>query len=89
MATHPKKLGYTHDEAVVFCTGWRLSFSVLEPTLKLFDRSIALCARYQIGYFDSCILAAALEMGCETVYSEDLNEGQNYDGVRVVNPFRG
>ena len=26
-------------------------------------------------------------MGCATVYSEDLNSGQDYGGVRVVNPF--
>jgi predicted nucleic acid-binding protein len=26
-------------------------------------------------------------MGCTTVYSEDLNHGQDYGGVRVVNPF--
>ena len=35
----------------------------------------------------SAIIAAALELGCETVYSEDLNHGQLYAGVRVVNPF--
>ena len=34
-------------------------------------------------------LAAAVELGCTTLYSEDLNHGQSYDGVRVVNPFLG
>jgi predicted nucleic acid-binding protein len=28
-------------------------------------------------------------MGCQTLYSEDLNPGQIYDGVTVVNPFVG
>lgn len=32
--------------------------------------------------------AAAREFGCKTLYTEDLNHGQNYEGVRVVNPFR-
>lgn len=31
--------------------------------------------------------AAAKQMGCQTLYSEDLNHGQVYDGVTVVNPF--
>ena len=39
------------------------------------------------GVSDAVILAAAKRLGCHTVYSEDLNHGQDYDGVRVVNPF--
>jgi predicted nucleic acid-binding protein len=88
VAVHPKKLGLLHDEAVRFCDGWRKCFTVLEPTLRLFDESLELCARYQISYFDACIVAAAAEMGCTTVNSEDLNHGQTYNGVQVVNPFR-
>jgi predicted nucleic acid-binding protein len=30
---------------------------------------------------------AAQELGCDTLYSEDLNAGQVYGGIRVVNPF--
>ena len=33
------------------------------------------------------ILASARETNCAVVYSEDLGDGQEYDGVRVVNPF--
>ncbi len=35
------------------------------------------------------ILAAALEPGRHTVYSEDPNHGQTYAGVRVIHPFTG
>lgn len=38
-------------------------------------------------HWDSLILAAAHEMNCSLVYSEDLNQGQDYDGVKVINPF--
>lgn len=88
VATHPKKLGFTHDEAVRLCDVWRQSFVVLEPTLSLFDDSLALCARYQISYFDSAVVAAAAQCGCQTLCSEDLNDGQTYGNVTVVNPFR-
>lgn len=88
VATHPKKLGFTHDEAVRLCNAWRQSFVVLEPTLSLFDDSLAICARYQVSYFDSAVIAAAAQCGCQTLYSEDLNAGQAYGGVTVVNPFR-
>ncbi|HMC62415.1 MAG TPA: PIN domain-containing protein [Candidatus Solibacter sp.] len=44
-------------------------------------------ARYKISYWDAAILAAAEALGTDTVYSEDLNDGQRYGRVRVVNPF--
>ena len=44
--------------------------------------------RYSISYWDAAILAAAEAPGAPTVYSEDLNDGQRYGQVRVINPFR-
>ena len=43
--------------------------------------------RFAISYWDAAILAAAEALGARTVYSEDLNDGQQYGRVRVVNPF--
>ena len=52
-------------------------------------------ANGQLGYElqkalagDALILATARLADCEVVYSEDLNASQDYDGVRVENPFR-
>ena len=44
--------------------------------------------RYKISYRDAAILAAAEALGCEIVFSEDLNDAQKYGTLRVVNPFR-
>jgi predicted nucleic acid-binding protein len=44
--------------------------------------------RYRISYWDAAILVAAESMGAQTVYSEDLTDGQQYGRVKVVNPFR-
>ena len=82
-----RKLALTHVEAMQFCSQWR-TFTILEPTLQLFEAALDLCSRYQIGYYDAAILAAARQLGCTKVYSEDLNDGQEYDGVRIENPFR-
>ena len=87
-ARHPNKLAFTHEQAVAYCRQWR-RFRVLEPTLGLFDDALSLCLRFGIGYYDSAILAAARSLKCKVVYSEDLNAGQDYGGVRVENPFRG
>lgn len=56
------------------------------------DRDVVLDAlhlreRHQISHWDAAILCAARHLGCHTVISEDLNHGQDYDGVVAVNPF--
>lgn len=44
--------------------------------------------RYQTSYWDGAVLAAAQISGAPRLYSEDLNHGQRYGGVEVINPFR-
>lgn len=64
-----------------------LLFPTAEITPTLFRAAIRVQQHFGISYWDAAILAAAKQLGCDTVYSEDLNAGQNYDGVTVVNPF--
>ncbi len=49
--------------------------------------AIELSERYGISYWDAAILAAAAALGAHTVYSEDLNDGQQYGQLKVRNPF--
>ncbi|MCL2495509.1 MAG: PIN domain-containing protein [Oscillospiraceae bacterium] len=50
--------------------------------------AIALHARYGYSYYDSVMLASALENGCKIFYSEDLSDGQTIDSrLLIVNPF--
>lgn len=64
-----------------------LVFPLIPIDAAVVKAAIHLAGRYQISYFDAQIVAAARSLNCETLYSEDLNHGQDYDGVRVVNPF--
>lgn len=43
--------------------------------------------RFQLSYWDGAIVAAAQALGAETLYTEDLGDGQVYGSVRAVNPF--
>ena len=43
--------------------------------------------RYQVSHWDGLILAAAKESKCSTLYSEDLQIGQTYETITVINPF--
>ncbi len=62
---------------------WRV-----KPTRTLYRRSLDVRARYGFAVYDSLIVAAALEAGCRTLYSEDLQHGQRLEGLTIVDPFR-
>lgn len=49
--------------------------------------AIELHERVGVSFWDAMILNSARTLGCGVLYSEDLNAGQDYDGVRIVNPI--
>lgn len=88
-ATNPRRgLKLNHDEAVEAIQSW-LHFRVQPMSLAVLERALWIKQRYQVAYWDAAILAAASAAGCREVWSEDLSDGQDYDGVRVNNPFKG
>jgi predicted nucleic acid-binding protein len=66
---------------------------VLRPLLavhsssNLFSEALRLCDRHSLGWYDSLIVAAALECHCSILYSEDLQHGLRIGELRVENPF--
>ena len=86
VAVTKQRLQITHDEALAVLQSLA-NFPVCPITRELVMAAVELRKRCQISYWDAAILAAAKLMDCTTVYSEDLNAGQNYDGVTVNNPF--
>ena len=65
-----------------------LSWRVLDSTRRLLRRALANQQRWQLSLWDSLIITAARSAGISKLWSEDLNEGQDYDGVLVVNPLK-
>lgn len=66
-----------------------LRFPVQETTVELMRAALETAARFQLSYWDAAIVEAARSLGCATLLSEDLGDGTDYRGVRVVNPFAG
>ena len=64
-----------------------LRWEVVVNTGESILDAIALEERYRLSFWDALVIHAARECGAEILYSEDLNNGQIYDSVRVVNPF--
>ena len=62
---------------------WRVHRPGVEDILD----AIRLQGRYQVSFWDAMIVASAIQSGCQTIWSEDLNSGQVYEDVTVLSPF--
>ena len=78
--------------------GWPEIDAVMDDLARLLDPPAALTlATHQsarwlardhgFGVYDALIVAAAIEAGCDTLFSEDLQDGRRIGGLRIVNPF--
>jgi predicted nucleic acid-binding protein len=56
-------------------------------TLDLHAAARALAEDHRLSFYDALIVAAALEAGCDTLYSEDMQHGRSIGGLAIVNPF--
>jgi predicted nucleic acid-binding protein len=65
-----------------------LRFPVQENTVSTSRAALGTRQRFRISYWDAAIIEAARACGCQEVLSEELNDGQDYDGIVVTDPFR-
>jgi predicted nucleic acid-binding protein len=75
-----------HEEAcdlIASCKRSRLQ----ETTKQALDAALAARKRWKLSYWDAAIIEAASLSGCSLVLTEDLTDGQEFDGVNVKNPF--
>ena len=63
------------------------NMEVVNNDLDLIEQAIDISIISQLSFWDSLIIAAAEKANCRWVFSEDLNAGQTYRGVEVINPF--
>ena len=60
----------------------------INPNRVLYQRGLEIRTRYQLGFYDSLIIAASLQAGCKTLFSEDLQHGQQIETLIIQDPFR-
>lgn len=61
---------------------------VLPVTVETHAAAVALARDHGLSFYDALIVASALEAGCDTLFSEDLQEGRAFGGLTIRNPFR-
>ncbi len=81
-----RKDSLSHTQAADFIRVW-CRFPVQENTLALLQRSLETRERFRLSYWDAAVVEGARASGCRELYSEDMQHGQDFGGVRVINPF--
>jgi predicted nucleic acid-binding protein len=65
-----------------------LRFPSVDIDQAIIRSALFVAERYQTAFWDAALVAAAERLSAKTLYTEDLNHGQKYGSVTVINPFR-
>lgn len=82
-----RKLRATTAQAHQFLEDVLIALWLVNPTGRLYRYGLDIARRYKFSFYDSLIVAAAIDAGCEILYSEDLQDGQIIERLTIVNPF--
>ena len=81
----PTPMNYVNAQGIIRNL---MYWKVHEPKIDDVLNAVDLQQQYQISFWDAMILQSALQLGCNLLWSENLNPGQVYDGVKLINPFQ-
>ena len=71
-------------QIISLLSSWRIHIPDVQDILKAID----IQSNYRISFWDALIVNSASQSGCAILWTEDLNDGQVYEGVRIQNPFK-
>jgi predicted nucleic acid-binding protein len=84
-----RKIKISHAELDEFLDLFKSIFSVMKLDMETFNTGLMISRQYGYQHYDSMIIAAALESGCERLYSEDMQHRQIINKkLQIVNPFK-
>jgi predicted nucleic acid-binding protein len=84
-----RKMGMSWTETHAFLSLVRSVLAVEPLTIDVHETGFALAERYGLSIYDAMIAASALHADCDTLWTEDMQDGITLDDrVRITNPFR-
>lgn len=82
-----KKLRLAVPEVEARLQELRHAFEISLPNVRALDRAMQLIARYQFAFWDAMFCAVVAEGGATVLFSEDMQDGQVIDDLKIINPF--
>ena len=87
-ATRPSRADpLPHDIAAGLISAWT-RFRIQPNNLQILASALQIKEAHGFSYWDSAIVAAALALGCEELYSEDMQHGRQIGSLTIIDPFR-
>ncbi len=84
-----RKMGLSWAETRALLSTIRGLLSVQPLTIEVHDSGLRLAERHGFSIFDAMVAASALDAGCDTLWSEDMQDGMRIENrLRIVNPFK-
>jgi predicted nucleic acid-binding protein len=83
-----RKMRLSWADTHAFLSMVRALLQVHAMTLEIHDTGLGLAERYRVSTYDAMIIASALHAGCDTLWSEDMQDGMVIEAsLRIANPF--
>ena len=82
-----KKYGIDWDSIEGLITDFERNFFIQALTANDVRKACRIADRYKFSFYDSMIISSALECNCSILYSEDLQDAQKIEKIKILNPF--
>ncbi|TWF51982.1 PIN domain-containing protein [Neorhizobium alkalisoli] len=83
-----RKMGFSAQEVHSFLNTIRSLLDVIPLTVDIHDMGLALAERFKLSIYDAMIVAAAISVNSDILFTEDLQHGMKIGGLSIVNPLR-
>jgi len=84
-----RKIALSWAETGEVLEALKANLEVVPVTRSVHERAVELAAAHGVHIYDANIVAAAIESGCDLIFSEDFQHGRSFASVRIENPFHG
>jgi predicted nucleic acid-binding protein len=82
-----RKANYSEAEIQQTICNFQARYTILNVTADIIRHASSLRGSYSFSYWDSLIIATAINADCAVVYSEDMQNGLNIDNLTIINPL--
>jgi predicted nucleic acid-binding protein len=84
-----RKFAMSWDDTFTLLSTARSHLAIVPVTMETHNAGLRLAERYRFAVYDAMVVAAALSTDCDTLWSEDMQNGLFVDRrLRIVNPFK-
>lgn len=87
VATQKFSTPFSYHEAALYLDQVLMPLCELHSSIELYQTALDIKKQFRYSFYDALIITSALKSHCNTLYSEDLHDGQVIKGLTIKNPF--